>query len=134
MSNIVVLEKVFNNGSRRPIEWNLESNTAEEFDYGNEGIRWKAEVKLVGDELTITIPVGSPQFEKDQAWLMPCIFKGKRAVNNGKLVFPGVETNASGWRDEYPVEVVSGAEHLGLDISSVSSAADVWPQLHIFKN
>ncbi|MDR2749503.1 MAG: hypothetical protein LBC41_02480 [Clostridiales bacterium] len=107
--NIVVLRKFLGERTRCTIEWNRQTNVAEEYYYLSHPLRWEAIMSLNDDELIIVIPKGDPELYEKQRWLMPCIFKGKKIITaNGSVTFVGVETNMGGWKGDLTVRVISG--------------------------
>jgi len=111
MARTIVLAKVMPNGNVWHVCWDKESNVAEEYHPTNPDKRWKAEVSLTDNTLTITIPWFEGASAKKE--LFPCqIIAKKQAVCDGVVWFKGAEIYATGSQHEAKVYVLADCRAL----------------------
>ena len=97
IKTIVTMVKTYLNGDAACfVCWDRESNIAEEYLPSDPARRWKAEVSLVDDTLTIIVPWDERHIFDDKEH---CPFQLNAKIqieSNGTVWFKGVETCATG--------------------------------------
>lgn len=110
-NDIVTLIKVREDGKRTfIIEWDRKHKTAEEYRPANPKCRWKANVTLDDDTLTIVVPWSNedPLVKDDRSSYPMTLIAKKKIPPEGGVCFTGTEKNSSDNSSKFTVYSLTG--------------------------